>query len=150
VTEAFLETQHTGQGVELEQARNKQAENKKQETQQIEYVLVALDNRKGHTSDHAEEHPEDGIGDYQAKDKKKSNKNGFFLRLGRPGDETQSDGDPHDCAGAHRGQGAGPKDQKQRQKRRIFNHFLNTRNHSIPHRQITKQFNLFSVTVFSD
>jgi hypothetical protein len=119
VTKAFAEPQHTREVSYFEQAGDKQAEDKKQKTEQIKYVFVALYNGKRQPPYHTEEQAKDGICSDQSGNKKKGDNNGPFLRLGSACDESQGDRDPHDGAGANRRQSAGAKNNKYRQKRRF-------------------------------
>ncbi len=57
VFEALAELEDTREAFDFEQAGDEQSKDEKQEAEQIEYVLVALDNREGDPADHSKEQP---------------------------------------------------------------------------------------------
>jgi hypothetical protein len=79
VFEALAELKDTREVFDFEQAGDEQAENEKKETEQIKYVLIALDNREGNPADHSEEQSQYGIGGDEAEEKKEGYEQGFFL-----------------------------------------------------------------------
>jgi hypothetical protein len=98
VFEAFVELEYTGQWSYFEQAGDEQSKDEKQDAEQIKYVFVTLNNRKGDTAYRSEKHSQKGVGSDEAENEKESNKQGFFLRFGRTGNETERHGNTHNCA----------------------------------------------------
>lgn len=96
--EAFAELENSRKVFYFEQARDEQSKDEKQDAEQIKYVLVALNNSESDPAYRSEEHSQKGVGGDEAEDEKESNKQGFFLRFGRAGDETERHGNTHNCA----------------------------------------------------